>query len=335
MCKTIIGAPSETIEMYPILYSPEGSVYSVEDIRRLYYDEGLSKSEIARSLGIANSTVHRVFEKNKWKSLPALKKGNPDEAYRLRQLGLTHKEIAKKLGVSPSTVGTYLREFGIKRKFLTDSERKQYRKEKSRRVVERAKVLRDKLFGNKCSICGATREKRSVAIHNKDFKEHKLNALWRVPFLQKVNPEEWAALCIMCHRGVHWVHDDLGMNWQDIENLTRNLDSRDGTQTTSSSKPRLTDLPASPKAEIEKLRKELFGEECYFCGPIPKGKNKVIHRKDGNPHPREALWRWKFLLQMNPNEWVMVCQKHHRYVHWAMKYLGMSWDDIEKTFRKL
>ncbi|MFW9842946.1 MAG: sigma factor-like helix-turn-helix DNA-binding protein, partial [Candidatus Thorarchaeota archaeon] len=332
--KQTITDSSKSLEMGPILYSPKGSSYSVEDIWRLYYIDGLSKSEIARSLGIANSTVHRVFEKNKWRSLPTPKKGDPKEAFRLSQLGLTHKEIAKELGVTRTTVGSYLREFGVKRKFLTDLERKQKHKEKSKEVVETANALRNKLFGTKCIICGATREKRGLAIHRKDCIEHDVNALWRPSFLQKVKPEEWAALCVMCHRGVHWAHEDLGLNWQDIENLFRNKITKGDTQTAPSSKQRLEKLPKSARAEIEKLRKELFGDRCYFCGLIPKGKNKVIHRKDGSPHKRQALWRREFLLQINPDEWVMVCQKHHRYVHWGMKHIGLNWNDISSLFKK-
>jgi len=328
--RTFFGSIRKKIRLYRIqeIVTPnERNKYSVEVIWRLYFEELLSKSDIARKLGIANSTVHRVFVKNNWQSLPWPKKGDPEQASKLFKRGITHKEIAEKMGVSRRTVGNYLTELGVKRRFKSDLERKQYRRIKSKERLERIKQLRDDLFGTECRICGASREKRTIAIHSKDFKEHNSHALWSEPFLRKTNPEEWVALCVMCHRGVHWVHDDFEMNWKSVEN---HLEKGGVNQIQVSSLQMASRNNVKEDQSVEEIRKALFGSECFFCGPIPKEKIRVIHRKDGKPHRKNALNSKEFLLKTNTDDWQLLCQKHHRYVHWGMKHLGLSWEYITR-----
>ena len=317
-----------------------------EDIRRLYFDDRYPKSGVARKLGIANSTVHRAFERNQWLTRPPPKKGNPEDARKLYELGLTQKEIAKRLGVSRSTIVNYLRELGVKcrySKYESDEERERARKENAKRRLEEVQELREKLFGTKCRICEVGKEKRKLAIHNKSGKEHFENALWGLPFLRRLNPEEWAALCTMCHRGAHWAHEELGMDWKTIESQLEQRtmkrtyqeavkqNSKHDSQSTSNKKDQKQNLVG----EVEDIRKSLFGDECYFCGTIPEGKRLVIHRKDSSPHRGSLLWSKERLRELKPEEWQALCTKHHRYVHWAMKNLGFEWDDIDSAFLRM
>ncbi|MHA2377965.1 MAG: helix-turn-helix transcriptional regulator [Candidatus Thorarchaeota archaeon] len=305
----------------------------------MHFKEKRSKSEIARTLGIANSTVHRAFERNGWKTLPPLKKGDPEEARGLYQKGLTHREIARKLKVSRRTVGNYLKELGVKRrnrsKYESNTERLRARRERARSRRQKVRELRDKIFGKECRVCGVDKSRRKIAMHNKDLEEHEMNALWSLSFLKKLNSEEWAALCIMCHRGVHWINDELGMDWQSVENRTKERTTEEpnrnqDTKSTSHGSSRLHDLVG----EVEDIRRALFGDECYFCGPLSEEKALVIHRKDGKPHRKHTLWSKDHLHRMGPDDWQALCQKHHRYVHWGMKQLGMKWEDIESAFQK-
>ena len=39
----------------------------------------------------------------------------------------------------------------------------------------------------------------------------------------------------------------------------------------------------------------------------------------------------KFFRTLNPDEWVSLCQKEHRHVHWAMEKLNLSWEDFERN----
>ncbi|UCH05385.1 MAG: helix-turn-helix domain-containing protein [Candidatus Thorarchaeota archaeon] len=313
-----------------------------EAIRRLYFDDRLTKSEIARRLGISLGTLYRAFERNRWVTLPKQwpTKSDPEEARNLYEEGLPLAEIAKNLGVSVSTVKTYLRSTGAKRRvrppFKSETQRQKARKEQALKARKKIQYLRDKLFGKECKVCGVDGNKRKLGIHKKDFTEHKLNALWRLSFLKKVNHEEWSALCTMCHRGVHWAKDDLGIDWPAIEdNIKRKSteESERGLRRESKSAMHLEKKSNGPASEAEDFRKALFGDECYFCGPMPAEKRLVIHRKDGESHRRGILWSEEHLQRMDPDEWQALCQKHHRYVHWAMKYLGLKWNDIESAFQ--
>lgn len=313
-----------------------------EDIRRLYFNDEYPKSGIARKLGIANSTVHRAFERNQWLTRPPPKKGNPEDARKLYEFGLTQKETAKRLGVSRSTIANYLRELGVRcrySRYESDEERERARKENAKRRLEEVQDLREKLFGTKCGICQVGKEKRKIAIHNKSGKEHLENALWGLPFLRRLNPEEWAALCTMCHRGAHWAHDELGVDWKTIERKLEQRAMKGTYQEAANQNPKHNSQSASNGegqkqylvGEVEDIRKALFGDECYFCGAIPEGKRLVIHRKDGSPHRGSLLWSKERLRELKSEEWQALCTKHHRYVHWAMKNLGLKWDYINSA----
>lgn len=36
-------------------------------------------------------------------------------------------------------------------------------------------------------------------------------------------------------------------------------------------------------------------------------------------------------LRCFPDEWAALCQKCHRYVHWAEGNLGLEWDDMRSV----
>jgi transposase len=82
--------------------------------------------------------------------------------------------------------------------------------------------------------------------------------------------------------------------------------------------------------KVETLRRYLFGRQCHFCGTEFNGRRLTIHRKDGRQHRSVILWSERNLKSLNPSEWVLLCQKCHRYVHWAMDNLQMKWENFEQ-----
>ena len=84
-----------------------------------------------------------------------------------------------------------------------------------------------------------------------------------------------------------------------------------------------------PRESAKEVRKSLFGESCHFCGEIEEGKKMVIHRKDGRTHERHILASTKYLRNLNPDDWVALCNKCHRQVTWARDTLGMIWNDLD------
>ena len=340
-----LGVTPEEINNNFAKQSLESREYSPRDIEigGLYYNERLTKADIARELGVSYNIVVRTFSKHGWKSIPRPKKANPEEARKLYEKGLTQEAIARKLGVSYFTIGKYLRELGVKiRKsgHKSDEERLKSRRENSQRHRDKVKALRDELFGTECRICGVSREKRKIAVHRKDCKEHDDKELWRLESLQKLNPEEWAAVCVMCHRGAHWTHDDMNIDFDRLEKMAQQEKRTTKGEESSEDEKSVEAQPSSEETEltstgkdVSELRKELFGESCYFCGQIPDDKRLVIHKKDGEEHDKEDLWEKERLQSLDIDDWVPLCNKHHRYTHWAMKRINMTWPDISSAVK--
>ncbi|MFW9890313.1 MAG: hypothetical protein ACFFER_19200, partial [Candidatus Thorarchaeota archaeon] len=212
-----------------------------------------------------------------------------------------------------------------------DAER---RRGNSKQFRKRIQQLRNRIFGTKCRICG---EERKLAIHKKDGSEHEKDSLWRMEFLKSLNPDEWAPLCIPCHRGVHWLMDRYLTDWREVELLA---EKARGMRPESKAPIKLPDdkTPASSRYLALKdkfgrtrdtLRRAIFGDSCYFCGTYHSKARLVIHRKDGRPHDSKLLVKEKYYRTLNPKNWVPLCQKHHRYVHWAMDNLALKWEDLE------
>ena len=76
----------------------------------------------------------------------------------------------------------------------------------------------------------------------------------------------------------------------------------------------------------KKTRKQtliLLGSVCFFCGR--EAKRMMIHEKRGKKHKTSAV----YLAIKNPDDFVLLCCPCHRPVHWCMKYLNMTWEDIK------
>lgn len=342
IAKKLGVTPKEISDVFAKL-GIEAQKYSKRDLEigRLYYASKLSKMDIAKKLGISYSTVRKTFDKYGWKSIPRARKGDPEEARRLYEKGLTQEEIGKRMGLSRHQVGNYLRELGVvirKRGYNSDREREKARKEKSLRHQNKVKDLRDEMFGSTCRICGVGREKRKIAIHRKDCQKHDEKELWTLKGLRKLDPEDWAALCVMCHRGAHWTNDDLSIDYEKLAKMAQQGKQQDDNKTNSKDEESLENKLEEEEARVaatkaaQEMRSNIFGDDCFFCGEIPEDKRLVIHRKDGNPHEQGDTWDIEKLQNLKRDEWAPVCNKHHRYVHWAMDWAYMTWEDIESAF---
>ncbi len=91
---------------------------------------------------------------------------------------------------------------------------------------------------------------------------------------------------------------------------------------------------SNTKECAKEVRKSLFGENCHFCGEIEEGKRIVVHRKDSRPHESHILASVKYLRNLNPDDWVALCNKCHRQVTWARDTIGMKWDDLSLEIQR-
>jgi hypothetical protein len=83
--------------------------------------------------------------------------------------------------------------------------------------------------------------------------------------------------------------------------------------------------------KIRELRKSIFGTKCEICDIDTKEEKRTlaIHRKDGTEHDQNALWRMKFLNNLNREDWTPLCIPCHRGTHWLMKWANKDWDYVK------
>jgi len=318
-----------------------------QQVYRLYFDNGRTQREIAEELEIKRHIIISMFKEKGWEarpSAPRREEVNPDDVFKLYfQEGLPQGEVADKLGLcSTSPIQRVFKENdwesrgrwnkgSARTHYFSDEERKIASKERSDKRQQELKDMRKQLFGTECKICGVNNEEKTIAIHRIDFTEHRQNKLWIKNELNSIDPEKWVALCVACHRGVHWMHDQHGVEWNDIEQHQKHKDtqiSRIREQYELSDKQKEAKRNGHHENEtISELRKRLFGEVCSICSS--DNRRLVIHRKDRKPHEKNFLRSRQNLEALDLEEWTPLCQKCHRYVHWATEYLGFKWDDLK------
>jgi hypothetical protein len=84
------------------------------------------------------------------------------------------------------------------------------------------------------------------------------------------------------------------------------------------------------KGSKRELMLSVFGNICTICN---FEKRITIHRKDGKTHTDFGEMSWEEInnvITNERNEYISVCYKCHNHVHWCMRILGMSWNDIYK-----
>ena len=86
---------------------------------------------------------------------------------------------------------------------------------------------------------------------------------------------------------------------------------------------------AKQKEKVE----ERFGTYCRMCGngDALGRKRLFLHRKDGMPHKWwSALSNRKFDEFIESDDYIKLCYECHKLVHGCMKFLNMTWSDIEE-----
>ena len=91
-------------------------------------------------------------------------------------------------------------------------------------------------------------------------------------------------------------------------------------------------LNAGRKATLTRRNKlrEVFGDKCCICGNTI---HLTIHEVNGKPHKR--IWsisnaEFEKVLADKAN-FAQVCWLCHKHVHWVMKYLKLTWNNIRSV----
>ncbi len=344
----------------------------VEKIRRQYFEEMKSQQEVADNLGFKTTKpIRRVFEEQGWEARwGTTQKGiekpsdfqerrtrgrlDPDEIKRLYfDEGLTHKQIAERASFSSvNPVRRIFKEQGWKSRiqrggvspqhFKSEEERRLARIEHKKKTAQRIRELREKMWGTECKLCSVSKERRLLHIHRKDGKQHPEEVLHRLKVLKSLEPNDYVPLCGTCHSGTHWLMNNQGMTWKDIESYSEKFNKSLQTPKEPLALPdarvksseRYLGLIRQKDISPKELRREIFGENCRFCGTHSDDMRIFVHRKDLRPHRKRLLESKKYLRTLNPDEWATLCPICHRRTHWAGETLGLDWDDLESAFKQ-
>ena len=327
-------------------WTPNGSTVKKEidekSIRYLYNERGLSQQEIADELDVSLSTVYRRFKEYDIKAR-RIESRDEIDSQKIHHLhfekGLTFSEIGEKMGISIRTITRIFNDHNWEAEgqfvYLSEEEKKKATKERAEKFRLKIQEKRDSLFGTVCRCCGVdkTESNISLPIHRKDGTEHEKDSLWKLEYLNSVNPDDWAALCIPCHRGITWLQKELGFKWEFVETVLS--EKREQARSDPYTIPKdakvskiYKEIKEGFEGKLSDLVRLIIGDTCYFCGVHYREKILVTHRKDGRSHEKNLFRSEKNIQFLNPNEWVSLCRKHHRYVHWAMDTLGLRWSDL-------
>lgn len=77
-------------------------------------------------------------------------------------------------------------------------------------------------------------------------------------------------------------------------------------------------------------KKKYCGEKCFIC---KYDRRLVAHRKDGRKHKSfDYMGLYEFIDELKTGKYVSLCFRCHKRIHWAMDYLNLTWDEMEKRF---
>ncbi|MFX0056195.1 MAG: sigma factor-like helix-turn-helix DNA-binding protein, partial [Candidatus Hermodarchaeota archaeon] len=297
-----------------------------EDILRMYFEEGLTHSEIADKLGHKSTKpIQRVFREEGWEARAGKVTDIEDDVHRLYfDEGLSQKEVADKLGLkSVKAVRRIFEEQGWetrpKRNLELEEEAHQLYFDEELTQSEVAEKLR---MSTKWVQDVFKRNEWEVRSRKMDGIEDDIFHLY---FEEKLTQEEVAKEMGISKDTVLRVFEE--MDWES-RGPRRGITMRTFEADEERIEARREHRHATYE-KIKELREELFGSECRFCGIDSESRKSFIHRKDGSEHEGINLWSLRDLQQIDPEEWQRLCTACHRGSHWTIDELGMEWSEIE------
>ena len=294
---------TEGVEIRPVGF--QEITIDPDEAYRLYFEEKWDLKDVAAHFGCKSADpIHRVFEEYGWKTRQQIsyqKEIDPEEVFRLyNEEGLSHRKIGEIFGVSDGPIRRIFKEHGMPygQEIQVDSKELHY--------------LYFELGLSKEETCEA------LGISKK-------------PFDRILREQGWDARSA----GFQPIEIDIDefkkLYYEEELNLKEIAKHFEVSESTLRRFRKENDLKIRDKPTIRELRNNLFGTECAIC----EKPRKFIHKKDGEPHPSEILWRTQFLLTLNPDDWVALCRSCHRITHSLMRNYQSEWYEIELALKKL
>ena len=282
-----------------------------EEVLELYEKDGLTQDEIAKRFNVSRSYIHKILKEEKPEDLRKQRRVDVDleELYHFYcDMGLSQTDIAKAFGVGQTTLSRKIRELGWERagrkSHLDTFELHRLYFEEGYSLQEAAVTLGVPLIRVKDRIrkMGWKAGPRGAII---DVEE-----VYRLLNEENKNRNEVAVIL-----GVS--NSRLEKALMEIErDILHDLEKKHGSN--------------SYRLEAKELRETMFGCECMICKASQDERMLAVHRKDGSPHESEVVWNPESLQNLQPEEWVLLCPRCHRAVHWSMTYLSMKWQDFSE-----
>ncbi|MBN2230935.1 MAG: sigma-70 region 4 domain-containing protein, partial [Candidatus Thorarchaeota archaeon] len=265
----------------------------IEKVFSLYYEEGLTKEEVAEELNASDSTIRRIFREMGWPS--KIRKFETDSKRKVANEE-KKKEIARRtIELREKLFGVNCKICGVSKEEKTLIVHRKDGTEHERDILWRVRFLRTVKPDEWASLCHSChpgvhwmmdtfklsyKDIKGIYVSNHKKKEAKEKQFYK----QDPNAQ-------------------VSERYQQIKQ--GNLD-----------------------VDVD-LRRLLFGETCFFCGVHYSEKTLVTHRKDGRKHRNYLTAAEKSLSKLNPEEWTSLCKRCHRETHWAMDTLLMDWKEFE------
>ncbi|MHA1136158.1 MAG: sigma factor-like helix-turn-helix DNA-binding protein [Candidatus Thorarchaeota archaeon] len=318
---------TETIRDFDTIKKFEREIEKLEsrDIHRMYFEEGMTHSEIADKLGYKSTKpIQRIFREEGWEARAGKATDIENDVHRLYfDEGLSQREVAEQLELkSVKAVRRVFEEQGWetrpKRNLKLENQVKNLyfdeeltQSEVAEELGMSRKWVQDVFKRNEWEA----RSRKIEGIEDDVFQMY---------FEEKLTQEEVAKELNLSKDTILRVFQE--MDWESRE------PRRGVTMRTFETEEERTEARREHRRatyeKIKELRENLFGSECKLCIDSESRKT-FIHRKDGAEHDDINLWSLRDLREINPDEWQRLCTACHRGSHWTMDELGMEWNEIE------
>ncbi len=97
------------------------------------------------------------------------------------------------------------------------------RKEAQKKYKKKELNVRREFYwkvGTQCLFC---KRKEPLVCHKINFEKHTRIARLTIAQVKKEKVKDYARLCFLCHYGVHWAHNSLGLSWKQIVNRAKKI----------------------------------------------------------------------------------------------------------------
>ena len=289
------------------------------EVCRLYDKEQMTQQEIATKLGVSRSYIYKTLREQRGSNYTRKSRQMDIDLKTVHRLycidGLSQDVVAEKLGVSQSTISNRVRELGWKRKGsesvsidIDKLHQLYYEEGMSQQAVADHLGFSLKCIRQKFKELGWKAGPRGAILD--------IDEILRLRFKDELDTIEIAR--------------KVGVSSRRIEKLIKDTDLDTGYELNGIGSSGNKHGSNAYRIEGKMLREKLFGTECNICSVSSEKRMLSVHRKDGTPHATEDLWHPEILKTLNHSDWSLLCPHCHHGTHWAMKFLAMEWDVIER-----